>query len=67
MSCIRKSVLTTRLLPSSRSTLLPSTTNGKFSGSDGLACTTKLLTESMDTDVQAADAPLLLLASPLQL
>ena len=29
--------LTTRLLPSSRSTLFPSTTNGKFSGSDGLA------------------------------
>ncbi len=30
--------LTTRLLPLSTSTLLPRTTNGKFSTSDGLAC-----------------------------
>ncbi len=29
---------TTLLRPSSRSTLLPSTTKGKFSGSEGLAC-----------------------------
>lgn len=30
--------LTTRLLPPSTSILFPNTTNGKFSGSDGLAC-----------------------------
>ena len=35
--CMQGFGLTTRLLPSSRSTLFPSTTNGKFSGSDGLA------------------------------
>lgn len=36
---VRRMKHTTRLLPPSTSTLLPRTTNGKFSGSDGLACT----------------------------
>ncbi len=37
----RWQLLTTRLLPLSTSTLLPRTTKGKFSGSDGLACPKK--------------------------
>ena len=35
-------MLTTRLRPSSTSTLLPNTTKGKLSGSFGLACTADL-------------------------
>jgi hypothetical protein len=41
----RKDHLTTRLLPPSTSILFPNTTNGKFSGSDGLAC--RLIPQNM--------------------
>jgi hypothetical protein len=54
--------LTTRLLPLSTSTLLPRTTNGKFSTSDGLACpklTAKILSNQVTLETDSAQKQVL--------